>query len=195
MKEWYKDFIGVYENILPKDLCEEVINFSQQVILGERDKDQSGDMIIKDLGSNIEHLNPELAKKIHSFFIDTIFPLYSAKYNIFGAIGPYHIPHFKLQKTLPTEGYHIWHCENNGWGVMQRVGVYTIYLNDVEEGGETEFLYQSVRVKPTQGTICIFPSGYTHLHRGNPPLSGEKWILTGWIEYINPKLLENQNLN
>ena len=192
MKEWYQDFIGVYENALPKELCEEIINF--EIPLGERSKEEGGDLMKKDLGGNIEYFNLELAKKIESFLVETIFPLYGSKYGMFELIGPYHIDQFKLQKTLPTEGYHVWHCENTSWGEnkgMDRLGAYTIYLNDVKEGGETEFLYQSLRIKPTQGTICIFPSIYTHTHRGNPPLSGEKYIVTGWIKYLNPELLKN----
>ena len=55
------------------------------------------------------------------------------------------------------------------------------YLNDVTEGGETEFLYQGKRVDAKQGRIVIWPAGWTHLHRGNPPLSNTKYILTGWI--------------
>jgi len=58
-----------------------------------------------------------------------------------------------------------------------------IYLNDVEEGGETEFLYYARRIKPTQGTLLIWPAYFTHAHRGNPPLSNTKYIITGWIEF------------
>ena len=54
---------------------------------------------------------------------------------------------------------------------------------DRDEGGETEFLYQSMRVKPKQGTLLIWPAAFTHTHRGNPPLSNEKYIVTGWTEF------------
>jgi hypothetical protein len=53
----------------------------------------------------------------------------------------------------------------------------------VQEGGETEFLYQHMRVKPEQGTLVIWPAAFTHTHRGNPPLSNEKYIVTGWTEF------------
>lgn len=109
---------------------------------------------------------------------------------------------FKIQKTLPGEGYHVWHSEYpnvlpGNWketedctpggipNVALREGVYTLYLNDIEEGGETEFLNQSVRVSPTTGTVTIFPAGYTHLHRGNPPLKGVKYIMTGWYNIMD----------
>ena len=86
----------------------------------------------------------------------------------------------KLQKTKKSGGYHVWHHEQSNIDSVHRVLVWTIYLNDVEEGGETEFLYQSKRIKARKGKICIFPAGFTHVHRGNPPLSGDKYILTGW---------------
>jgi hypothetical protein len=59
-----------------------------------------------------------------------------------------------------------------------------MYLNDVEHGGETEFLYQKRRVSAKTGRVVIWPAGYTHVHRGNPPLSGEKYLLTGWLEFM-----------
>ena len=87
------------------------------------------------------------------------------------------------QKTLQGQGYHVWHFENSSYQNSRRSVVWTVYLNDVEEGGETEFLYQSVRIKPKRGTVVIWPAHFTHIHRGNPPLSGDKYIATGW--YIN----------
>ena len=88
----------------------------------------------------------------------------------------------KLQKTLPPEGYHVWHIEHGKqFDTSKRAFVFSIYLNDVEEGGETEFLHYSKRVKPKKGRIVIWPAAFPYLHRGNPPLSGEKYILTSWM--------------
>ena len=90
---------------------------------------------------------------------------------------------YKIQRTDPTGGYHVWHSEDGGKHFALRVGVYLLYLNDVEEGGETEFLYLSKRIKPTKGTLLIFPPNYPWAHRGNPPISNSKYIMTGWTEY------------
>ena len=46
---------------------------------------------------------------------------------------------------------------------------------------ETEFLNFSKRVKPKRGRIVIWPAGFPYVHRGNPPLSGEKYLLTSWM--------------
>jgi hypothetical protein len=67
---------------------------------------------------------------------------------------------------------------------MFRYLAYTVYLNTVEEGGETEFLYQKQRLKPEAGTLAIWPAAWTHVHRGNPPLSGSKYIITTWEEFV-----------
>jgi hypothetical protein len=56
-----------------------------------------------------------------------------------------------------------------------------VYLNDIVEGGETEFLHQRKRIKPKKGTVLLFPPYFTHTHRGNPPLSNEKYAITGWM--------------
>jgi|TARA_R110002020_G_scaffold103649_1_gene242924 hypothetical protein len=94
----------------------------------------------------------------------------------------FHFTNVKIQKTLPTEGYHVWHIEHGlGYENEARAFVYSIYLNDVEEGGETEFLHFSKRIKPKKGRIVIWPAAFPYVHRGNPPLSGEKYILTSWM--------------
>ena len=91
----------------------------------------------------------------------------------------------KIQKTRPTEGYHNWHCEHTSHlKDVRTILAYMIYLNDVDEGGETEFLYQSKRIQPRRNTFVVWPAGFTHTHRGNPPLSNDKYVITGWINVI-----------
>ena len=95
---------------------------------------------------------------------------------------PFYFTSLKIQKTLPTEGYHVWHIEHGkGFDNEPRAFVFSVYLNDVEDGGETEFLHFSKRVKPVKGRIVIWPAAFPYVHRGNPPLSGEKYILTSWM--------------
>ena len=93
--------------------------------------------------------------------------------------------YLNVQKTLPPQGYHAWHSEDGSLGCNRRILATMMFLNDVTEGGETEFLYQSKRFQPKRGQFMIWPAGFTHVHRGNPPLSGEKYISTSWLENIN----------
>lgn len=91
-------------------------------------------------------------------------------------------PTFKWQWTPVGGGFSVWHTEQNSGNTSNRSLAWMIYLNDVDNGGETEFLYQHMKVKPEAGKVVIWPAGITHPHRGNPPYSGDKFVLTGWFE-------------
>lgn len=108
--------------------------------------------------------------------------LYLNEYNDFMNVGDFQQPYMKIQMTEPKGGYHQFHAENLEYNTSNRIMVTMLYLNTVEEGGETEFLYLSKRYSPKKGRFLIFPAGYTHIHRGNPPLNEEKYIVTSWIE-------------
>ena len=101
----------------------------------------------------------------------------------------------KVQITNPSEGFHGWHYDNAGFFVGMREFVIITYLNDVPEGGETEFLYQQVRIKPEKGKTIIFPAAYTHMHRGNPPIKGTKYIATTWASRLPRIDAETQERN
>ena len=58
-----------------------------------------------------------------------------------------------------------------------------IYLNDVDNGGETSFLYTENKVKPRKGGLLIFPSAFPFVHRGEVPISNDKYIIATWLAY------------
>ena len=86
----------------------------------------------------------------------------------------------KLKKIPAGGGFHSWHYENGSHISAPRSFVIQVYLNDEFEGGETEFLYQNLREEAVTGDVIIFPAGFTHTHRGNPPIGGTKYIATTW---------------
>lgn len=92
----------------------------------------------------------------------------------------------KGQRTSIGGGFHGWHYECERGNSSDRVLAWTLYLNDDFDGGETEFLYQNMRVKPARGRLAVFPAGFVYTHRGNPPIEGTKYILTGWFTDVDP---------
>ena len=66
---------------------------------------------------------------------------------------------------------------------VDRMFVLMLYLNDIEEGGTTEFIYPRYEIKPKKGTFVIWPAGWPYVHKGNSPISSDKYILTTWYEY------------
>ena len=186
------NFIGVYDNYITEQECNKAIELYE-------DQNKFNNTINR-IGFEGA---PILQKQDEQFFaapnnldiwwedmksIIVNFDLAWQHYNKnVGAADSYGVDNFvytglKIQKTLPTEGYHLWHIEHNkGFDNEPRAFVFSIYLNDVEEGGETEFLHFSKRVKPKTGRIVIWPAAFPYVHRGNPPLSGKKYLLTSWM--------------
>lgn len=198
----FKDFIGVFEDAIPHDVCERFINcfegWKKHDVIFSRQESENALRHNKDdhaFAFNTEYckrpsildemlLSQEVIGDFNSYsqHFRRCFFEYTQEYSMVKEI-PCCIYYSKLQKTAPGGGYHVWHCERNGMLGAARAFAFMVYLNDVEEGGETEFLYQKMRVTPRKGTVVIWPSDWTHTHRGNPPLSGDKYIYTGWIEY------------
>lgn len=82
-------------------------------------------------------------------------------------------------------GYPYWHCElyprDASAETLHRHLLWTLYLNDGFEEGETEFLFQQRKIAPRTGSLLIAPTAFTHTHRGNRPQKGDKFIATSWI--------------
>ena len=125
----------------------------------------------------------EISQQFFAPFWTEYYEDYSQKYSSLKSSGGHNCYAYNIQKTQIGGGYHIWHYESQAREVCNRVVVWSLYFNDVEEGGETEFLYQHKRIKPKQGTLLLWPAAFTHTHRGNPPLSNNKYIMTGWLEF------------
>ena len=70
----------------------------------------------------------------------------------------------------------------------QRTWTFMLYLNDVEEGGETYFKYLNLKIKPERGKAIfwnnLYPMGWPNIktmHEALPPISGDKYIITKWF--------------
>ena len=169
----HQDFIMVWDNAIPDNFCEWLTNYLD----------------------NTEYLNPRSTNylsdkqvEMHNFspgeadFLQSLVSQCALQY-----MNSY--PYLKttaymsscvlLQQTQPKEGYHAWHSEDLNWTNQMRTLAWMVYLNDVDEGGETEYLYQQLKIKPKKGRVVIWPGSFTHIHRGNPPMS-VKYIATGW---------------
>jgi hypothetical protein len=91
---------------------------------------------------------------------------------------------FNMQRYEPGEGFYGWHCERASLPYTNRILVWMIYLNTIIDRGETEFYYQHHFEPAEEGKLIIWPSDWTHLHRGIPSPTQTKYILTGWFTHI-----------
>lgn len=87
------------------------------------------------------------------------------------------------QDAFGKDAYHN-HCLSSG----QRTWTFMIYLNDVEEGGETDFPTIGKTFQPIKGTAVVWKNSdgtgtenSAALHAGLPVKKGKKVIITKWF--------------
>ena len=188
----HDNFIGIYEGAMSPEYCQRAIKYFEDMYeagyTSNRMQSDNTPRINKDdqlMFTTSEHIinligTKELQQEVNTVLWDSCLTDYADEYSSLKQtpkLGSYLI---KVQRTEIGQGYHMWHFESNTH--TNRILAWMLYLNDVEEGGETEFLYQHKWVKPKAGTMLIWPAAFTHTHRGNPPLSNTKYIMTGWVE-------------
>ena len=172
-----ENFIRIYDNILPDGVIKDFEHMKDQTITWNN----RNDVHRSDFQVALDPFWPEMVNICNRDILNKALASYLIDFPFLNCLGvDWHSGSMILQKTEPLGGYHSFHWENETWNNRNRTLAWMIYLNDVEEGGETEFLYQQLKIKPKRNTCVIWPGSFTHIHRGNPPISGTKYILTGW---------------
>ena len=180
-------FIFEKKNALPLDVCSEMIRRFEaseneqyegrigQTVGKDRDIKRSTDLVTSGK-ENWKDLDRELFRSLSSIIGE-----FRETYPFFK--GPFKDMGYAIQRTNPGEFYH-WHIDGGSHDFSDRQLVAVWYLNDVEgPGGETEFSYQQVKIKPEAGKVAIFPPFWTHEHRGVELQKGVKYIATTWVVF------------
>jgi prolyl 4-hydroxylase len=176
---------GYYTDNLP--ICDEIIKCHQENPVKWRGHfaHKSIDPARKE-DTESEFNNQELVDRYWETCLQPALVQYKMKHISLDSRNPFSITEMlKLQHYAPGEGYHVWHDERMGPPNHLRLLAFMTYLNDVEEGGETEFMYQQIKVKPEKGLTLIWPVDWTHTHRGLVAPKEDKYIVTGWFNYEN----------
>jgi len=180
-------FIYEKENALPDFLCDNMVErFEQakdeqyqgrigQTFTEDRSIKKSTDLVVsgkphwKDVDNNLFR---SLGMALKEF---------REKFEYFK--GPFKDNGYALQRTQVGEHYH-WHIDGGSHDFAERQLVALWYLNDVPgPGGETEFMFQDVKITPQKGKLILFPPFWTHEHRGVTLQQGVKYIATTWVVF------------
>ena len=167
------DHIGIFNNAYSKTFCEEHIEtYYKDIKRHKRNTDS-----VEDESINLKYYDTPFLE----IFWRDCYPQYALKYSMLDKLQSHKIYDTKLQKTKPSEGYHLLHCENTSKANSDRILAFILYLNTVEEG-QTYFPEQDIKIKPEQGKLILWPAYFTHPHKGLPPKEN-KYIITGWVEF------------
>ena len=109
---------------------------------------------------------------------------YRIRYSEANEVQGFGITQYNVQYYPRGGGFKKLHCERAGQGQGERHLVFMTYLNDVPNGG-TEFHYQNIKTEAKKGLTLIFPTDWTHSHKGIISKTHEKYIVTGWYNYLD----------
>jgi len=189
-----EQFVGSFPNVIDDDVCSGFAKWFDEVsaqhltmstiedsttLTGVYRKDES---IHIPAGLN-ENCFPVGLTSVLWKNVSECYNIYQNVYDIDQRVVSYE---FRAVKVQPAGGYHVWHHEHSHHDA-ERILAWHLNLEVPKKGGETEFLHQSMRVNPEVGKLLIWPAGFTHKHRGNPPLEGHKTYLSGWFKLLDSR--------
>ena len=178
----------IYETMLSDvSLCDELINYHTNN-LEYKARGQTGSGVSNTKISTDVYVHAGVQNPIIFMYVKELFDAvnkYFNKYNLSDMLTVTIKESWNIQHYKPNEGFFGWHCERSAYQSDQRALVFMTYLNDVNDGGETEFFHQKLKVKPVKGKTVLWPTDFTHLHRGVTSPTQEKYIATGWFNFLD----------
>ena len=195
-----ENFIMQFElNTIDSKICDDIIQYhkdnvdykSKGTTLSPNKNDPTDKKSIDvHIGGNCQH---PVMQNYMKYIIECVMT-YKLKFN--NALHELNFAEgFNIQHYPPEWGFPKWHNERSMQLTHQRALVFMTYLNDVEDGGGTDFKYQNTRFQAKKGTTLIWPPDFTHTHRGQISPTEEKYITTGWLIHADvSKQLENEQM-
>ena len=173
--------ISLYENVIenPQDVIDVALASdkwkSSAFMLGGNktkiDKDIR-DAKVLDLAYNLEG-------DIFSFSLSKILYDAAKDYCERWSTGFEKMEHPQILHYTKGEGHYGKHSDSSPEN--KRIFSSVLYLNDVEEGGETHFVHFGIDVSPKAGSLLMFPAEYSYMHVAKPPVSNDKFVVVTWF--------------
>jgi len=193
-----EDFILVKDNVFTKEFCQELVDFFENNPQYRHKGEMAGGLNteVKDT-TDLNLFNyPELMERYGDFVLSKFNEVVSEYAESLPFQNKFDAPSVlfyenseyttcQIQKYDKGVGhYNAFHFETDNASNCCRVFVFILYLNDVEEGGETEILYSRTKTKPKTGRVICHPATFPFVHNGHTPISDDKYILTTWLNYV-----------
>ena len=186
------EYLEEYENVLDKEYCDYIISeFMKESNTHPGSTSGGVNVNVKKtidfhLKNNCSEIWTEIDKKLYEGLNKCLYK-YRDKYEAFKMFSKIEDTGFQIQRYIKNEGFYIYHNDFLTDKEKYRILTFLFYLNDVEEGGETEFFYGRIKIKPKAGKCILFPASWTFPHRAITPLSNDKIIVTGWLHIFDVK--------
>jgi hypothetical protein len=179
------DLIKVYDDVLDLSICQFLIDlFENNSDKQERvDNDRKPNFTQFNLTENSK-ITDEV-NNLHNYLIGLVLNHKKEYYQFIDERcfpKEHNFEQFRI-KRYNTDGNDAFdtHVDVQDYSSSRRFLSFLWYLNDVEDGGET--IFNNLTIKPKTGTMIIFPPMWMFPHRGNPPISNTKYIMSTYLHY------------
>ena len=181
----------IHQQYLPDiSICDDIIEIhknSSEKHCGGYFSLPSGFVVDKNVkdSTDVSLPNGDVSFKYRNY-LQEIVNTYIDKFPMCNEYSPWGIyEDINIQYYRPGGGFKIFHTERTDSSPLgsARHLVFMTYLNDVTDGGGTEFFHQKLITKPKKGLTIIWPADWTHTHRGIVSPTQEKYIITGWFNF------------
>ena len=138
---------------------------------------------------SVDLLPPELVNEygIERYYteLQRCLQQYQEQHPLLKQIGTFRVTESpSIQHYRPGGGFKMPHFERAGYATTTRMLTWMTYLNDVQDGGGTHFVYQNHTFEARKGRTLIWPSDFTHTHVGVVSPTEHKYIITGWMNFV-----------
>jgi len=187
------DCIFYVRELISKNLCRTIIeNYERDPLkhpghtVGSRGEKKSYDdvKVSTDLGIENQGAWAAIHNELHAAVSHVVVSIAAQFPSL--QVWPLQCTGYKIQHYKRNEGQFKWHFDALGPGAWERQLAVIIYLNSVDEGGETSFHRQNLKVKPVAGDAVFFPTFWTHMHCGEIPKSGDKYVISSFVSFAIP---------
>ncbi len=189
------ELIQEFPKIIPDEYCDMLIKWFHcnedlhqqgQVYGGHMSGDDFANNVVLDKKKTMQAY-PDKDDPISDLMTKIIFNVYDeySKLHPTPIAQPMSARDYSVRVYHKGDGYFKKHCDQTAGANVHRVFGFIGYLNDVDEGGGTDFGQLEVYVKPEKGKVVMFPCNYLFEHEGTVPVSGDKYIMTCFINYTD----------
>ncbi len=188
----YESFIGGW--YIPPSICNNIVDYfnkkKKENLTYEGEVSNYGtNQIVKEIKDSEEleihpHNGEEPFKKYRDYLQKSL-EKYLEKYTMLNKVSNFNITvNYNIQYYKKGGGFKVYHCERGNLNNCSRQLVFMTYLNTIKKGGGTEFYYQKITTPAKKGLTLFWPTDWTHTHRGQISDTEEKYIVTGWFNYV-----------
>ena len=169
MTKLLSDYCVYIEDHMPKNICNDVVNLFESADIERRATPNNTPRLSQLNFTRKSYLNEELHKVICQYLLSAV-DHYRFNIKSFYAFAPRNLyfEHFRIKRYISEDADQFdTHVDVTTVSDECRYLSFMWYLNDVIDGGETEFTELDFKIQPKAGALMMFPPIWMFPHKGH----------------------------